>query len=384
MTVQLLTTDQGVADLAGRLRRERRLAFDTEAASFHRYIDRVYLVQVSSDRESAIVDPLAVQSLSPLGDLLADPEIEVVFHDADYDLRSLDRDYGIRARRIFDTRIAAQLLGEPGVGLGALLLKYFGVTLNKKLQRADWSLRPLTQEMLDYAAADTEHLTRLRDVLEADLRSRGRLSWAEEEFARLEAVRWNPGGPSEDEYLRLKGAKALPARSQLVLQALYSWRDDRARTLDRASFRILQNETLLAIAQAAPADLAALRAVPRMPPSVVDRYGEELSETITKALTGPAAIVPRRERSYRPRPDPQTELRFERLKELRNERAKELGLEPGVLGANAALQTIAARATGTPAGIADEDAAELRNWQRAALGEDRILAALAGPAEKTA
>src|SRR6185503_1199642 len=118
LMTSVITTEQALGALAGRLRAESRLAFDTEAASFHKYVDRVYLIQISSPKETVIVDPLAVRDLTPLGDLLADPAIEVVFHDADYDLRSLDRDYGFKARNIFDTRIAAQLLGEPGVGLG--------------------------------------------------------------------------------------------------------------------------------------------------------------------------------------------------------------------------------------------------------------------------
>ena len=120
-------TDPGaLRDLAARLARAPRIALDTEAASFHRYTDRVYLVQVSSDHETALIDPLALPDLSPLGDLLASESVEVVFHDADYDLRVLDRDYGFRARRVFDTRVAAQLLGEPAVGLAALLEKHFG------------------------------------------------------------------------------------------------------------------------------------------------------------------------------------------------------------------------------------------------------------------
>ena len=131
---QLVTSDDALAALVGRLRTSDLLAFDTEAASFHRFVDRVYLIQVSSASEAAIIDPLAVKDLHAVGELLADPRIEVVFHDADYDLRSLDRDYGFRVQNVFDTRIAAQMLGEPEIGLGALLGKYFGVRLDKKLQ----------------------------------------------------------------------------------------------------------------------------------------------------------------------------------------------------------------------------------------------------------
>jgi ribonuclease D len=377
---RLVTTPEDLASVASRMSRESVLAVDTEAASFHHYLDRVYLIQMSSVRETVIVDPLALQDLTPIGVLLADPAIEVVFHDADYDLRSLDRDYGFRARQIFDTRIAAQLLGEPGVGLGALLQKYFGVTLDKKLQRADWSLRPLTQEMIAYAAADTSHLPALRDVLEGELQKRDRLEWAQEEFQRLEAVRWTGAETDPDEHLRLKGAKKLPPRSQLVLRALHAWREERARGLDRAPFRVLQNETLVILAQAAPVDGTTLRAVAGVPTSVMERYGGELIDVIKQSLNAPESALPRKEYVSRPRPDAETEARFERLKLMRNERARELGLEPGVLCANAALQTLAWDAALDKGAIRDRPAAvELRKWQRLALGEDRILGALAGP-----
>ena len=185
--------DALLADLA----REPLLAVDTEAASFHRFEDRVYLLQISSRERTAVVDPLAVQSLERFAGLLGDPAIEVIFHDADYDLRLLERQYGIRAARLFDTRVAAQFLNEPGIGLAALLEKYFGVTLNKKYQRADWSARPLSTEMLAYAATDTRHLPALRDELRAQLEARGRLAWVEEEFTLLEGVAWAPADPAE-------------------------------------------------------------------------------------------------------------------------------------------------------------------------------------------
>ena len=153
--VPLVRSQPDLEALFARLRTAPLLAVDTEAASFHRYTDRVYLLQISSRDETAVVDPLAVASLAPLAEVLADPAVEIVFHDADYDLRLLDREYGYRANNIFDTRIAAQLLNEPGVGLAALLEKYLDVRLDKRFQRADWSARPLSPEMLAYAASWT-------------------------------------------------------------------------------------------------------------------------------------------------------------------------------------------------------------------------------------
>jgi ribonuclease D len=133
----LIETAADLEALIERLRREPLLAVDTEAASFHRYHDRVYLLQISSRSETAVVDPLAVGGLAAFAEVLADPAIEIVFHDADYDLRLLDREYGFGATSLFDTRIAAQLLNEPGIGLAALLEKYLDVRLDKRFQRAD-------------------------------------------------------------------------------------------------------------------------------------------------------------------------------------------------------------------------------------------------------
>ena len=283
---------------------EPLLAVDTEAASFHRYEDRVYLLQISSRERTAVVDPLAVESLERFAALLADPRIEVIFHDADYDLRLLQRQYGIRAARLFDTRVAAQFLNEPGIGLAALLEKYFGVTLNKKYQRADWSARPLSDEMLAYAATDTRHLPALRDELRGQLEARNRLGWVEEEFALLEGVAWAPVDTTESGYLRLKGAKALKGRELALLRALYDWREGTARRLDRASFRILNNEPLFAMARQPPRTLEELQRVKGIGPETIARRGAEILEAIEQAMAIAERDLPRLPRLPRRRARP--------------------------------------------------------------------------------
>src|SRR5215211_3531588 len=184
------------------------IALDTEGASFHRFIDRIYLLQITTRERSAVIDPIPIGAPPRLGEILEDPGVEVVFHDADYDLRLLHQDYGWHARNIFDTRISAQLLGIKAFGLAALLEHFFGVKLDKKHQRADWSLRPLTQGMLDYAAQDTKHLLDLRDQLKLRLEKLGRWEWAKEEFERLEGTRWE-ADDSSLAFLRIKGARDL-------------------------------------------------------------------------------------------------------------------------------------------------------------------------------
>src|SRR5262249_40579138 len=257
---------------------ESRVAVDTEAASFHRYRDRIYLIQISSPNQTALIDPVALSNLDPVGGLLADQQLEKTFHDADYDLRVLDRDYRFHAVRLFDTRVAAQLAGEPAIGLAALLEKYVGVKLDKQHQKADWSIRPLTPAMLAYAAADTRYLLALRDSLEQRLRTLGRFRWAQEEFKQLESLRWTGAAPGSDDdsYLRLKGAKGLGPRALAALRQLHRWRDTVAARDDKAPFRIIGNDALIAVSRALPAARSDLGHIPDLPNSLARRHGRPL------------------------------------------------------------------------------------------------------------
>ncbi len=364
--MRLIRTGPELEALVAELREEPLVAVDTEAASFHRYQDRVYLLQVSSRRQTAVVDPLAVGTLDPIGELLADPAIETLFHDADYDLRLLDREYGFRAESLFDTRIAAQLLNEPGIGLAALLEKYLGVRLDKRFQRADWSARPLSPEMLEYAASDTRHLPELRDILAGRLEERGRMEWAREEFELLTRVRASDPNGTEPGWLRLKGAKALKPRELAILRELWEWREGVARRADRATFRVLNNEPILVMAKNPPADLAALKAVPGVSGDQAARRGREILAAVRRGLELPESELPRVERPPRRAPDPAFEARLERLKAQRNQLAREHDLAPGVLCPNGTLEAIA---RANPRTLEELQAVpELRRWQARLVG----------------
>lgn len=354
---------------------EPLVAVDTEAASFHRYVDRVYLIQFSTRRETAVIDPLAVPDLALLGALLSNAGVEKVFHDADYDLRTLDRDYGFRARRLFDTRIAAQLAGEPAIGLAALVQKYLGITLAKTHQRADWSQRPLTPAMLAYAAADTRYLPALRDALRERLLALGRLGWVEEECLGLESLRWTGDGSpgATDAFLRIKGARALSPRQLGALRELVRWRDSVAAQQDKALFRIIGNEALMAVSQALPPSPSALGAVRGLPASLARRHGPALLAAVNRALALPEAELPLRGQGVRQARDPDLETRVERLKVARNQVAERLELDPGVLCGKPMLEAIArARPTDRTA-LAAVDG--FRRWQVEVLG-DAVLQAL--------
>jgi ribonuclease D len=368
-------TPTELASLAKRWARETELAVDTEAASFHRFVDRIYLIQVSTRHENAIIDPLTVGDAAALATLLADPGIEVVFHDADYDLRILDRDYGMRARRLFDTRVAAQLLGEPAVGLAALLEKHLGVRLDKKYQRADWSRRPLPREMLEYAALDTQHLLPLRDHLRSELVSKGRLDWAEEEFTRMQGVRWTPAPTNGDSALRLKGARALSRRGLAVLQELWQWRESVAAELDRASFRVLSNEALLAAADSAPRTTEALKTIRGVSERLLESRGDAVLAAVERGLAVPERDLPRFPRGERRVSDPAFERRVEQLKSTRNGAATRLGVDPGVLCPKGTLEAVARARPSSLAALADVP--EIRKWQVDLLGEE-FLKSLSG------
>lgn len=369
MTFRYVDTAPELAALVAAVRQESRAAVDTEAASFHRYRDRIYLLQVSSPTQSAVIDPLAIADLSPFGALLTDPKVEKVFHDADYDLRVLDRDYGFRAVRLFDTRIAAQLAGEPAIGLAALLEKYVGVKLDKEHQKADWSLRPLTPPMLAYAAADTQYLLRLRDALEQQLTTLGRLAWAMEEFKHLESLRWTgpAAGGEEDGYLRIKGAKALSPRSLAALRLLHRWRETVAEREDKAPFRIIGNDALLAVSKALPASRADFSNLRDLPGSLARRHGDALLDAVARAKALSESELPRLERHPRPHKDVGFDARLEKVKAVRNRVATELGLEPGVLCGRTTLEAVV---RARPVNRAElEQIPEVRRWQIEVLGE---------------
>jgi ribonuclease D len=343
------------------------LAIDTEGASFHRFVDRIYLLQLSTRDRSAIIDPLPIGTPQELGVLLENPKVQVVFHDADYDLRLLHQDYGWQVRNIFDTRVAAQLLGIRAFGLAALLEKYFGVKLDKKHQRADWSMRPLTRDMLDYAAQDTMHLLGLRDRLADELKRAGRWEWAREEFALLEATRWD-ADDAANAFLRMKGARDLNRRELAILRELVAWRDDVARKADRATFRILGNEPLLEMVRTKPSTREALAAIKGMPRSLLERAANDLLDAVRRGLAIPDAELPRFPKALRWERDSDFDARASALKTVRDAAASRLDMDPGVLCSRDRLEAVARR---NPQSMDElREIQELRRWQVEALGPD--------------
>jgi len=368
-TLLYVDTQQDADNFLDDISGVREIAVDTEGASFHRFIDRIYLLQLSTRERSAIIDPLPIGMPERLGEMLQDPDVEVVFHDADYDLRLLHQDYGWHVNHIFDTRIAAQLLGIKAFGLAALLEQFFDVKLDKKHQRADWSLRPLTRGMLDYAAQDTKYLLDLRDQLKAKLDKLGRWEWAREEFDRLEGTKWGDEDSSLA-FLKIKGARDLTRRELALLRELVPWRDSVAKEVDRATFRVMGNEVLLDIARTAPKSVKDLSGLKGMPRGILDRGATAILSAVQRGLEVAEEHLPRFPRAPKWEREDDFDARVARLKTVRDEAATRLNLDPGVLCSRERLEAVARRKPGNAGDL--EDIPGLRKWQIAEMGEEFV------------
>src|SRR4030066_146414 len=216
------------------------IGVDLEADSLYHYFEKVCLIQIATESASYVMDPLALRDLSALHPVLSNPRIRKVFHGADYDIRSLYRDFRVEVENLFDSQLACKFLGLRETGLEALLRSRFHVELNKKYQRADWSQRPLSPEMVEYAAMDGMYLITLARMLEAELEVKGRLSWVEEECLFLSKVRFTL--PSHAPlYLKVKGAYLPAARIHAVLAALLEFREAQAQKSDLPSFMVFRH-----------------------------------------------------------------------------------------------------------------------------------------------
>jgi len=357
---------------AAELNAESLVAADTEAAGYHRYYDRICVLQLSTRRETFVVDTLAVDP-GRLRELFRDAAREIVLHDADYDLRLLARDHDIGLGRLFDTKVAAQLLGEPAIGLAGLAEKHLGVRLDKKHQRADWAQRPLPRALLDYAAEDTRHLPELRDRLREELERLGRLTWAEEEFALRTSAPAQPADNGKDAFLRLRNIRDLGPRQLAALREVHAWRDRVARDRDVAPFRVVSNDALVGIARHMPASPAQLASADGVD-AAANRNARELVAAVQRARDLPESALPVRPRGpRRPPPDPTFDDLVDRLKAARDAVADLLGLDRGFLMPRQQLEDIArSRPTTARELLAVRD---MRSWQVEALG-DRLLGVL--------
>lgn len=318
---------------------------DTESNSLYAYYHQVCLIQISLPGADYVVDPLAIDA-TPLGALFADPACQKVFHAAENDILGLKRDYRFTFANIFDTMVAARIMGWPQAGLAGILSEKFGVTLDKSLQRANWGQRPLQAELLAYAKLDTHYLLPLRALQEQALKACDRWEEAQEAFERIQSVEWVDKSFDPNGFWNIAGARDLSAQELAVLQALYLFREDLARREDRPPFKVFDNHSLLALSRAQPATLRDVGLVRGMTSHQVRRYGSGLLETIKLGRGAPPPLPPRRPESNG-RPDSRTVERYDALRAWRSQRAGQRGVDPDIILTNDQLMAIARQAPQT-------------------------------------
>jgi ribonuclease D len=331
----LVASNETLQKTLGALKGASVLGVDTESNSLHAYREQVCLIQFSAAQADYLVDPLAVDA-APLGEVFADPRIEKVFHAAEYDVLTLKRDFGFQFENLFDTMVAARILGYEKVGLGNVLEDFFGVELEKKYQRANWGKRPLSREMLAYARLDTHYLIPLRDRLQAELADKGRWPIAEEDFARLAQVDGEAPGPIGADIWRIRGAFDLDRRGAAVLQELANYRDELAQARDVPPFKVLGDKLLFAIAEAVPRSKAELEAVSGMSAKLMQRHGSKLLAAVGRGMAAQPLKRP-------PKPEYNGEYvdRYEALRAWRKETAQRRGVESDVVLPRDLLEQIA-------------------------------------------
>lgn len=324
---------QALKKLAERLIQHNIVAVDTESNSLYAYREQVCLIQFSTINEDYLVDPLALEDLTPLAPLFASSEIEKVFHAAEYDLLCMKRDFGFHFANLFDTMMAASILGRSEVGLGSMLENEFGVELDKRFQRADWGQRPLPSALLSYARYDTHYLIPLRDKLAVDLQDARRMEIAQEDFYRLAQIGERTINPTTenswfvtDTCLKISGSYELNPQQAAVLLELCRYRDHVAKTINRPLFKVISDATLLSIAQALPRSPEDLRNLPGMTEGQIRRHGSGILEAVKVGQKSPPYIMTRS-----PKPDEAYLSRLDELRRWRKETALQLMVKSDVV-----------------------------------------------------
>ncbi len=362
-TAQVIRTVEALEAFLGEVRGCDVFAVDTESAGFYKYYAVVNLVQISTRTHAAILDPQAVKDLSPLKRFAEQSTCEWIFHGGDYDLRMLARDFQVHVKNVFDTRIAAELCGLEHLSLSSLAEAFLGVKLDKKLQRCDWSRRPLTPDMIRYGLLDAICLVPIRDRLSELLREKQRFQWAKEEFQHLEEILANPAPPQTRPFpFLIKGSNRLSPRSLAVLKEVWEFRERISAEIDRAPYMVLSNQALLEIARMMPLTAVGLSVVPCMGRDFFNRYGRDVLEAVKRGSSGPPFYLPRptRDHDHEQLSSWEGEL-AKAMREAREKVAVDLGMSGPLLAPNHSIEELAREKPNTPEAFFACRA--LRRWQ---------------------
>lgn len=350
----MIDSDAKLTEYLPALRAAEWLAVDTEADSLHAYPEKLCLIQLSTTEGDRLIDPLARIDLQPLW--VEMKRHQLIFHGADYDLRLLRKNHGFVPDRIFDTMLASRLLGEREFGLGSLVKRHLGVALEKGSQKADWSKRPLTPRMEEYARADTRYLKPLADLFAARLREKNRLPWQEQSCDRLIAECAIPSSPEPDLVWRIKGSHKLARAGLAVLREIWRWREQEALAANKPPYFVLSHETLINLSSAVTENKPIGDLLPK---HFSPRRTDGLKEAIQKGLALAPEEHPHFLRSHSRRQTEAQRQRFAQLEEKRNARARELDLDPTLIASRATLLALAEDW--------NKHKTELMDWQREVL-----------------
>jgi ribonuclease D len=348
----LINNNELLDNWCGTLERYDPIAVDTEGDSLHCYFEKLCLIQVSLPEQDVLIDPLEALDFSRFNAILA--QRQIILHGCDFDLRMLRRGAKFTPGKVFDTYLAARLVGFKEVGLASLVKEFFEIELPKSSQKANWARRPLTPAMIEYAINDTLYLIDLAKRLTEELRAKGRSEWFEESCQKAVAAAAEDREKDPERIWKISGSASLRGLELAVLRALWHWRDAEAQKADRPSFQILRNEELIELSKSA----AAGNLVP--PPAVHGTRRKRLESVLEEAQLLPEEEWPQRVRVVRDRPTSEQEHRMEQLKTRRDRVAESLQLDPGVVAPRQALERISREPE-----MADSI---LMRWQQQLLG----------------
>ena len=363
----IIESSSQLIQFVSQIENETAIGVDVEADSMYHFKEKVCLIQMATANINVVIDPLVIKDLSALKPIFKRSDILKIFHGADYDVRSLYRDFKFKINNMFDTELASRFLGFPETGLDAVLKKKFAVTLDKKFQRKDWSRRPLPREMIAYAAEDARYLLPLAQDLTTELKDRGRFSWVHEECEILSKVRPNTNG-ADPLFVNFKGAGKLDPRSLAILEALLQCRREIARKKDRPLFRIIGARPLLDLAETKPTDMKQLENTRALSPKQVGMYGRLVLEAINSALTIPKNDLPVYPRHKAPRVPASAAERVKSLRNWRDSQAKKLSMDPSLILTKSLISTLAVQ---WPMKMSDlSRIKEIKKWQTREFGKE--------------
>ena len=390
-TLQPVLVDNPLAltAMAAHLSKQSAFALDTESNSFYVYYPKVCLIQITTfadahkpatdDVIDYLVDPLALTNLDELGALTARGDIQVIMHAAENDILQLRRDFGFSFPNVFDTQLAARILGWERVGLGSMLEERFGVVSDKRMQRTDWAVRPLTADQIVYAQMDTHYLLALRDQLLEALDDAGRLEEFQDALDQLEQFDTLERSPNERNFWQMKLTRSLDLEHTGVLEALWNWREREAQRTNRPPFKIMGDESLIDLATTRPTTIEQLQLIARLSRQQANRYGATILKLVEEGARQQLPPLPR----PMVRPElllsSQDQGRFEKLRRWRTETARARGVAPEIVFSNDTLLEIVQRQPATPDELLTVPG--IGPWKAKAYG-DAVVALLNGNAEQ--